>query len=262
MTTLNNRDICFAQRANTPMGHKHTKCLQLNLQHSRTATYNLTQIIIKNNIDVAFLQEPYTVLNHVAGFPKCFRISAHGNGKKRAVVIVNNNKIAAVAIKQVSDEDASLIEFRYKGLNFYGASLYFAIHWDMRRDIGKVEAIRKLTRGKGLILSMDSNSRSKLWNDTHTNQWGKTLEEFIITSDLFLMNEETDCPTFETVRGRSWIYLTLCNNIRAQKIRRWACGGNKSCSDHNLIRFDIEAGTMGCNAFDHTRKQYHIKPED
>jgi len=69
----------------------------------------------------------------------------------------------------------------------------------MGRDIGKVEAIRKLTRGKGLILSMDSNSRSKLWHDTRMNQWGKTLEEFIITSDLFLMNEETDTPTFETV---------------------------------------------------------------
>ena len=164
MATLNNRDICSAQRTNMPMGHKHIKCLQLNLQHSRSATYNLTQIIIQTNIDVAFMQEPYTVLNNVAGFPKSFRIFACGNGRKRAAVIVNNNKIDAVAVKQVSDEDASLIEFSYKGLNFYGANLYFAIDWDMGRDIGKVEAIRKLTRKKGLILSMDSNSRSKQIN--------------------------------------------------------------------------------------------------
>jgi hypothetical protein len=79
---------------------------------------------------------------------------------------------------------------------------------------------RKLTRGRGLILSIDSNSRGKLWHDTHTNQRGKNLEEFIITSDLFLMNEETDTPTFETVRGRSWIDLTLYNNIVVKKIRR------------------------------------------
>ena len=262
MATLTNRDIRSAQRTNPHMGHTHIKCLQLNLQHSRSATYNLTQTIIENNIDMAFLQEPYTVRNNVAGFPKSFKIFAYGNGKKRAAIILNNNKIDAVAVQQVSDEDATLIEFSYKGLNFYGASLYFAIDQDLGRDIGKVEEIRKLTRGKGLILSIDSNSRSKLWHDTHTNQRGKTLEEFIITSDLFLINQESDIPTFETLRGRSWIDLTICNNILVQKTRRWTCGENESCSDHNLIRFDIEAGTTGCNASDHTRKRYYIKAQD
>jgi len=259
MATLTNRDIRSAQRTNSHMGHTHIKCLQLNLQHSQCATYNLTEIILQNNIDVAFLQEPYTVLNNVAGFPKSFKIFAYGNGRKRAAIIVNNNKIDAVAIKQVSDEDATVIEFSYKGLNFYGASLYFAIDRDLGRDIGKVEEIRKLTRGKGLILSIYSNSQSKLRYDTHTKQRGKNLEEFIITSDLFLINEETEIPTFETIRGRSWIDLTLCNNILEQKTRRWTCGENKSCPDHTLIRFDIEAVTTGCNAFDHTRKRYHIK---
>jgi hypothetical protein len=49
-----------------------------------------------------------------------------------------------------------------------------------------------------------------LWDDTYTNQRGKTLEEFIITSNLLLMNEATGIPTFETIRGRSWSDLTLC----------------------------------------------------
>jgi len=160
MATLTNRDIRSAQRTNPHMGHTHIKCLQLNLQHSRSATYNLTQTIIQNNIDVAFLQEPYTVRNNVAGFPKSFKTFAYGNGRKRAAIIVNNNKIDAVAVQQVSDEDTTLIEFSYKGLNFYGASLYFAIDRDLGRDIEKVEDIRKLTTGKGLILSIDSNSRS------------------------------------------------------------------------------------------------------
>jgi hypothetical protein len=91
------------------MGYTHIKCLQLNLQQSWSATYNLTQIINRNNIDVAFLQEPYPVLNNVAEFQKSFKIFAYGNGSKRAAIIVNNNKIDAVAVKQVSDEDATLI---------------------------------------------------------------------------------------------------------------------------------------------------------
>ena len=52
---------------------------------------------------MAYLQEPYTVLNNVAGLPKSFKIFACGNGRKRAAVIVNNNKIDELAGKQVSD---------------------------------------------------------------------------------------------------------------------------------------------------------------
>jgi len=53
----------------------------------------------------------------VAGFPKSFKVFAYGNGKKRTPVIINN--MDAVAIKQISDEDATLIETSYKGLKFY-----------------------------------------------------------------------------------------------------------------------------------------------
>ena len=117
----------------------------------------------------------------------------------------------------------------YKGLNFYGASLYFAIDRDIERDIGKVGDIIELTREKVLILSINTNSRSKLRHDTYTNQRGKTLEEFIVISDLLLINEALGIPTFETIRRRSWIDLTLCNNILAQNTRKWTCGEEESC---------------------------------
>ena len=52
------------------------------------------------------------------------------------------------------------------------------------------------------------------------------------------------------------------SNILAQRIRRWTCGGNESCSDHNLIGFDTETGKAGGNTVGHARKRYHIKAED
>jgi hypothetical protein len=55
----------------------------------------------------------------MAGFTKSFRIFSYGNGRKKAAVIVNNNHVDAVVVKQVSDEDATLIEFTGKGLTFY-----------------------------------------------------------------------------------------------------------------------------------------------
>jgi hypothetical protein len=190
--------------------------------------------MIKKTIGVAFLQELYTIQKNVAGFPKSFKIFACDIGWKRSAIVINNNNIDAVAIKQVSDECTTLIEISYTGLNFYAASLYFAIDRDIERDIGKVEGIKELTRGKGLILSVDSNSRSNLWHDMYMNQRGETLEEFIITSDLLLMNEVTGIPTFKTIRGCSWIDLTLCNNVLAQNTRRWMCGEEEISSDQKL----------------------------
>jgi hypothetical protein len=52
--------------------------MQLNLQHSRVAASKLTQIIINYNIDIAFVQEHYSIHNNIAGFPKGCRMFAHG----------------------------------------------------------------------------------------------------------------------------------------------------------------------------------------
>jgi len=81
----------YSPRKNMSKRQTTIKCAQLNLQHSRTATCNMTQLILQNNIDVAFVQEPYTVPNNVAEFPKSFRIFAHGGGRKRSAIFINNN---------------------------------------------------------------------------------------------------------------------------------------------------------------------------
>jgi hypothetical protein len=82
--------------------------------------------------------EPYTVLNNVAGFPKSFRIFAHGGGRKRSAIIINNN-VDMITIRQLSYEEATLLELRHEDLNFYGASLYFLIDRNIERDIELIE---------------------------------------------------------------------------------------------------------------------------
>lgn len=77
--------------------------------------------------------------------------------------------------------------------------------------------------------------------------------EYIITRDLLILNKETGIPSFETNRGRSWIYLTLCTSKLAQKTRRWKCGEEESCADHKIF-FDIERMSDEGNATHHFRK--------
>jgi hypothetical protein len=58
---------------NNPKPQSIIKCYQINLQHSKTATDNLMELIEKEGKDVAFIQEPYTTHNRVAGITKRYR---------------------------------------------------------------------------------------------------------------------------------------------------------------------------------------------
>jgi len=57
-------------------------CLQVNLQHKHAATNNLVRMMSDNQIDLAFVQEPYNICSHLAGIPKSLRTYVSGDGRK------------------------------------------------------------------------------------------------------------------------------------------------------------------------------------
>ena len=86
------------------------KCYQINLQHSKTGTENLMQLIEKEGIDVAFIQEPYTTHNRGAGITKRYRMFTSSTGRCRAATVVTNNQIDALLIQDVTDKDSVVVE--------------------------------------------------------------------------------------------------------------------------------------------------------
>ena len=83
--------------------------MQINLQHSRTATDNLMKLIQQDLTDIAFVQEPYIIQNKIAGI----------------TIIIANEDIDAIIIKQLCDRDTIVAEVRYKSMRFLAASMYF-----------------------------------------------------------------------------------------------------------------------------------------
>jgi len=136
------------------------------------ATANLTHILLHNNIDIACVQEPYTLLNKVAGLPKDFQIFTCGRDRIKSAIIINNNDLDIITITQVSHEDAILNKIRYEGLQFYGASLYLHNDRDIERELGTIEKIIRLTKRGGLLLVLDSKARSKI-RSTRTQTRGE-----------------------------------------------------------------------------------------
>lgn len=248
--------------------HIHTISLhyiQINLQHSRTATSNLIQLINELNIDLVFVQEPYLINNKLAGIPKKFKTFTYGNDRKRAAVIVNNCEVDVIMINQLSNKDCVVVEVSMRDLRFYAVSKYFDYDENIEQDIVEIESILEYVKGQGLLIAADTNSRSKLWFDTVTNFRGKKLEEFITTSDLNILNEDNETPTFETVRGQSKIDLTISNNALCHFITGWKCGEKESCADHKIISFQLLKHKTGFGITDgqhFTTVRYIIKEND
>jgi hypothetical protein len=88
--------------------------------------------------------------------------------KSRAAIIITNNKIDAVLIKQQSNPDSVLIELKYNNTRFYAASMYFDITKEIERELDKIEEILDFKKGNRLLIAVDSNARSTTWHDSQT----------------------------------------------------------------------------------------------
>ena len=75
----------------------------------------------------------------------------------------------------------------------------------------------------------------------HYNQRGKTLEEFLICNDLYVLNEATETPKLQSNRESSHIDLTIANSRLVRFVSDWICGEEKSGSDHNIVNFKISS---------------------
>jgi hypothetical protein len=213
--------------------------MQINLQHSRVATANLMQLTEEENIDILSIQEPYIIQNKVTGIPHKYRIYTIPNTRSRAAIVITNKQIDAILLKQLSEADAVVAEVTINGVKLVLASMYFDIERQIEIDLAKIDNILQHANGKGVILTIDSNSRSTTWHDITTNARGKKLDEYLMSKHLYIMNEESPDTTFRTRRGASNIDLTIVTDQLLRMVTQWKISDQESSSDHNIIKYII-----------------------
>jgi hypothetical protein len=149
------------------MGKLNTQlnCLQINLQHSRSATENLLKIIEEEVSDILCIQETYTIGNKIVGLPRTYTAFASGEGRKQAAIVINSEQIDTILMTQHSDEDAVVLEARVDNLTFLIASVYVDITRPLVIDLQKMQEILTHAEGVGINFSMDNNARSTSWHD-------------------------------------------------------------------------------------------------
>jgi hypothetical protein len=143
--------------------------------------------IDEDNTVIIYTQETHKLQNKVAGKSN-YKIFTTGDGRSRAAVVVTNNQIDAILIKQLSDADTVVVEIINGSLKFILVSMYFDREHPIELDLVKIEAVMQHAKGAEVLIAMGSISRFTLWHDTLTNTRGRILEEFITSKQLNTLN--------------------------------------------------------------------------
>jgi hypothetical protein len=99
------------------------------------------QITEEESTDMLCIQEPYTIQNKVVGVPNKFRTYTIAGTKSRAAIVVTNNHIDVLLLKQHSDADVVVAEITVDGVKPILASMYFDIGRQIEVDLSKIEAV-------------------------------------------------------------------------------------------------------------------------
>jgi len=106
--------------------------------------------------------------------------------------------------------------------------MYLDITEKLDNTIEQINYILQLANTRVILITMDSNSRSRSWHDKLTNGRGKNLEEFLISKQLFIINEDSEMTRIHSTRGSSNIDLTISNNKLLEKYRNGSLSKKKA----------------------------------
>lgn len=82
------------------------------------------------------------------------------------------------------------------------------------------------------------------------------MEEFLISNQLNIANEDSALTMFESTRGTSNIDLTVADSTMVKLLHTWQCNEWESFSDQKYITFCIEKHKIIFHDFDYNRVKY------
>ena len=122
-------------------GNRSTKGKIIKDYYPTVAERLKMKITDEDGIDVLCIQEPYVIHNKIAGIPRKHKIYASGEGRHRAAIVITNNQIDSLLLRQLSDEDSVVLEVVSDKAKTIAASMYFDLNRQIEGDLIKIEAI-------------------------------------------------------------------------------------------------------------------------
>lgn len=222
--------------------------MQVNLHRARAASANISHLITKANISIAFIQEPWAPKENVLGI----NLRGHKviwnktDGSPRTAIVIENN-IKHVCLSEFLTKDLVPIEANILVGGALKKVVLASAYFAGDREIPPKE-VRDLSvycnrNNVPLLIGSDANAHSECWGSTDTNKRGELLLEFLTESRLTTFNIGNR-PTFETVNRKEVLDVTMGSFFWCGLITKWRVSPEPSLSDHKIILFTLEATTL------------------
>jgi hypothetical protein len=211
--------------------NQRIKFIQINLQHAKAATYELTSLMAKDSI--ALVQEPWFYKGRPMGLTPILKaLHAPNKGCPRAAIYIHSS-LQVMLVPQISDRD--LVAAIRKILLI---SWYWPVNTELPNNI--IEAISYAqSLDMQFILCADTNAHSPVWGDKRQDLRGIKMEDFLLDNQIHLLNVGSK-PTYVSSRGSSHIDLTGISSIVRRAALNWSCREKASHSDHQIIQFGVK----------------------
>lgn len=222
------------------------KVAQINLLHCKKATYTYCRDIRMKQTSITMIQEPWIRGNKVHGFGQMHdRLFYYRKGARPRAAIHVSSEVNALALNQLTDDDLVAVRIcrdHSEGGDFVVASVY--LPFDSPVPLPGPALIKVIEfcerEHVPLLIGMDSNSHHRVWGSSDINQRGEDLLEYVLTTNLVVLNRGNR-PTFENVVRKECIDVTLVSSgWLEESVRFWRVTDDETFSDHKLIRFEIE----------------------
>ncbi|XP_036148374.1 uncharacterized protein LOC118647462 [Monomorium pharaonis] len=218
--------------------------IQINLHHSKGASAVLARRQAGVHTAISLIQEPWLVRGCIRGLAGCGRLfRSPQEDRPRACVAVKglesqllpdfcSRDLVAVVIE---DTSGTGIKTR-----MVVASGYFSHEEDDPLPSDRVVRLVEFCQKEQLplILGCDANAHHTVWGSTDTNRRGEKLLEFLVSTDLEILNRGKE-PTFVTAVRREVLDLTICSRQIAREVTGWRVSDEPSLSDHRQITFRL-----------------------
>ncbi|XP_059050174.1 uncharacterized protein LOC131845154 [Achroia grisella] len=205
----------------------------------------------QNDLDLALIQEPWLNKATPLGLNASGNILFNTTGTKPRACILFNKKLDFLTVPELCTDDLVTAFVNFPGCTgskVLVCSAYLPGHDENNKIIkdpttGLQPVVEYARKHKAeLLVGCDANAHHTNWGSSDINTRGKSLDDFILTNCLQILN--TGCtPTFVTATRQEVLDITLATDKLAEYITHWHVSNENSMSDHKHIRFTIEAAT-------------------
>ncbi|XP_077270665.1 uncharacterized protein LOC143901906 [Temnothorax americanus] len=217
---------------------------QINLHHSKGVSAVLARRQAGMHTAISLIQEPWLVRGCVRGLAGCGRLfKARSEQRPRACVALKG--VEARLIPDFCSRDTVAVETEVIDELGFRKKLIVCSAYFPHEDGGPpppepVTRLVEYCQGNQLplILGCDGNAHHTIWGNTDTNERGRKLLEFLVATDLEILNKGNE-PTFCTTVRREVFDLIICSRQLVREVADWRVSNEPSLSDHRQITFRL-----------------------